>query len=188
MRTLPLFAALLVIAGCATVPPPPPPSERELLTAAVKAFMAAAPLTPTPTLWLSNEEDSECDRADDAPPAGASTPIDLLAFEVFGTQVVADRWAFLIEGHRHNYARDLKPETHKAMLVKPDTSTTVEDLCLLDEAKKRSAEKVLVYQVLGESRGAILVHFRLSNARTGLVEVSRTLLSSAAGVVDRSSK
>ena len=186
MRPLWLTVPLLLAAGCATVPKPVP-SDRELLTAAVKAFMASAPLAPPPMLWLSNEEDSECDRTESLPPA-PSSPLDLLAFEVFGNQVVGDRWAFLIEGHRHNYARDLKPETHKTLVVKPDTSTTVEDLCLLDEAKKRNADKVLVYQVLGVNRGALLVHFRLSNARTGVVEVSRTILSSAAGVVDRSSR
>ncbi len=188
MRSLSRLVLLLTVAGCATVPRPVP-SDRELLTAAVKAFMASAPMAPPATLWLSNEEDSECDRADPMPRApGAGSPLDLLAFEVFGNQVVSDRWASLLEGHRHNYARDLKTETHKTMLVKPDTSTMVEDLCLLDEAKKRNADKVLVYQVLGGNRGAVLVHFRLSNARTGVVEVSRTLSSTAAGVVDRSSR
>jgi hypothetical protein len=189
MRRLPVLAALLVITGCATVPPLPPPTDRQLLTAALNAFMTGAPQATPPTLWLSNEEDSECDRADGTPRTSAgSTPLDLLAFEVFGNQVVASRWASLIEGHRHNYARDLKVETHKAVVVRPDTTTQVEDLCLLDEAKKRNAEKLLVYQVLGSSRGSILVHLRLSSARTGLVEVSRTLLSTAAGVDDRSAR
>ncbi len=189
MRSLCALATVLAVTNCATVPPQPPPTERELLTAAMKAFMTGAPQASPPTLWLSNEEDSECDRADGTPRVTAgSGPLDFLAFEVFGNQVVASRWASLIEGHRHNYARDLKVDTHKAVVVRPDTSTQVEDLCLLDEAKKRSAEKLLVYQVLGSSRGSILVHLRLSSARTGLVEVSRTLLSTAAGVDDRSAR
>jgi hypothetical protein len=187
MRRLFGLTALLLITACATVPPPPPPSERQLLTAALTAFMSAAPQSAPPTLWLSNEDDSECDRADGTPrPSAGASPLDLLAFEAFSNQVVASRWASLIEGHRHNYARDLKVDTHKAVIVRPDTTTQVEDLCLLDEAKKRNAEKLLVYQVLGASRGSVLVHLRLSSARTGLVEVSQTLLSTAAGVEDRS--
>lgn len=187
MRRLPGLVTLLLLAGCATMPPAPPPTERQLLTAALNAFISGAPQSTPPTLWLSNEEDSECDRADGTPrPAGASTALDQLAFEVFSNQVVASRWASLVEAHRHNYARDLKVETHKAVVVRPDTSTQVEDLCLLDEAKKRNVEKLLVYQVLGSSRGGILVHLRLSSARTGLIEASRTLLSTATGVDDRS--
>jgi hypothetical protein len=189
MRSLCVLVAMFVMTDCATVPPLPPPTDRQLLTAAFGAFMGAAPQSAAPTLWLSNEDDSECDRADGPPRTSAvSSPLDLLAFEVFSNQVVASRWALLIEGHRHNYARDLKVETHKAVIVRPETTTQVEDLCLLDEAKKRNAEKLLVYQMVGSSRGSILVHLRLSSARTGLVEVSRTLLSTAAGVDDRSAR
>lgn len=181
-----MLVALLLV-SCATVPPLPPPTERQLLTAALTTFMSAAPHAAPPTLWLSNEEDSECDRAEGAArPPSVSSGLDQLAFEVFSNQVVASRWASLVEGHRHNYARDFKPETHKAVVVKPDTSTQVEDLCLLDEAKKRNVDKLLVYQVLGASRGGVLVHLRLSNARSGLIEASRTLLSTATGVEDRS--
>lgn len=106
MRRLFELTALLLITACATVPPPPPPSDRQLLTAALTAFMSAAPQSAPPTLWLSNEDDSECDRADGTPRPGAgASPLDLLAFEAFSNQVVASRWASLIEGHRHNYTK-----------------------------------------------------------------------------------
>lgn len=186
-----LAAALLVTLSwsCASVPPPPPPTQRELLARALDAFMSSAPQAPPPALWLTNEEDSECDRAEGTARAVAQGHyLDPLAWEVFSNQVVSSRWAFLIEGHRHNYARDWKPETHKTVVTKPDTATAVEDLCFLDEAKKRNADKVLVYQVLGTDRHSVLVHLRLSNARTGLVEASRTLLASPLGVEDRSAR
>ncbi len=190
IRRLLIAVFTLMTSNCATVPRAHSLTERQLLTAALNAFMSEAPQSPAPMLWLTNEEDSECDRAGEAKPPppdmSSNSSRDPLAFEVFSNHLVASQWAKLIEGHRHNYARELKPETHRALLIKPDTVSSAEDLCLLDEAKKRNADKVLVYQVLGASFHGVLVHFRLSNARTGLVEVSRTLLSNHQGVEDKS--
>lgn len=188
MRALCLVVVLLV-SGCARRSATNGPTDRELLAAALNTFMTATPQPAGTTLWLTNEDDSECDRVDLVTPQRArNNPYDALAFEVFENHIVGSRWAALVEGHRHNYARDLKTETHKNVVVKPDVSTVVEDLCFLDEAKKRNVEKVLVYQVLGMARGTSLVHLRLSNARTGVIESSRTLLSTANGVVDRSAQ
>ena len=186
--TLGLVSMLAV--GCATTPPPPPPTERELLTRALLAFTTAIPSTnPPPALWLTNEDDTDCDR-----PEGTSRAVysghklDGLAYEVFANSLVASGWAHVIEAHRHNYARDFKPETHKTVLIRPDTSTTVEDLCFLDEAKKRNADKLLVYQVIGADSDSVLVHFRFSDARTGIIASSRTLQAGATAVTDRSNR
>jgi hypothetical protein len=177
----------LVLIGCATTPAAPPPTQRELLTRVLVSFTTASPQTSAPSLWLTNEDDSDCDRPDGAAhPQSSGHPLDSLAYEVFANQLVASRWARVIEAHRHNYARDLKPETRKAIVVRPDASTTVEDLCFLDEAKKRNADKLLVYQVLGADSDSVLVHLRLSDARTGVIEASRTLQATAGAVVDRS--
>ena len=186
MRIVPLLV-LVAFTSCARRVRPGGPTERELLAAALTQFATAAPQTAETTLWLTDEDDSECDRVDGAQPRKPrDMAIEALAWEVFQNQIVATRWAAVVEGHRHNYARDLKPETHRTVTTKSEAVSSVEDLCLLDEAKKRAVDKVLVYQVLGVARGSVLVHLRLSNARTGVVEVSRTLLATGQGVVDRS--
>lgn len=181
-------AILLLTVGCAAMKPAPPVTQRELLTKALSAFIAGVPQPAAPSLWLTNEDDTDCDRPEGVtrPPA-VMHPLDALAYEVFENHIVTLHWAKVIESHRHNYARDLKPETRKALVLK-ELSSTVEDLCFLDEAKKRNADKVLVYQVVGEAQGSVMVHFRLSDARTGLVESSRTFLTTESAIVDRSSR
>ncbi|MDP1825494.1 MAG: hypothetical protein Q8L48_19705 [Archangium sp.] len=182
---LTLLLCVVFALGCARRVPPPPPNDRQLIAQAIIAFTAAHPQPQPASLWLTNEEDSECDGRTSPESARGGHALDPLAFEVVQNQLVASRWALVVEGHRHNYARDLKAETHKSVTIKDVGSTTTEDLCLLDEAKKRNVERVLVYQVVGASPGSVLVHFRFSNARTGFVEFASTLLSTAAGVEDR---
>ncbi len=181
---------VVVMAACATTPPPPAPTQRELLAKALNAFTAANPAAgAVPTLWLTNEDDTDCDRPEGIPRAVyVGHALDGLAYEVFANALVSTGWAHVLEAHRHNYARDFKPETHKTVLSRPDTSTTVEDLCFLDEAKKRNADRLLVYQVVGADTGSVLVHFRLSDARSGQILSSRTLQAGASDVVDRSGR
>ncbi len=187
MRIVFITSWCLIIA-CATVKPAPTSTTRELLSRALGAFVAAAGPTASPSLWLTNEDDTDCDRAESALHGQAvAHPLDAVAYEVFENQLTATRWAHVVEAHRHNYARDLKPETRKNVVTK-EGSTVVEDLCFLDEAKKRNVDKVLVYQVVGEAPGSVMVHFRLSDARTGLIEVSRTFLAGDGAVEDRSAK
>jgi len=179
---------ILLITGCAAVRSGPPVSQRELLTKALSAFIASAPQPSSPSLWLTNEDDTDCDRPEGVVRAPAVMhPLDGLAYEVFENHIVTLHWAKVIESHRHNYARDLKPETRKTLVLK-ELSSTVEDLCFLDEAKKRNADKVLVYQVIGEAPGSVMVHFRLSDARSGAIESSRTFLTTESAIVDRSSR
>ena len=178
MRVVVLISCCL-FSACATVKPASLASSRELLSRALTAFLAAAGpgASPSPTLWLTNEDDTDCGRPEGVTHANAAAhPLDALAYEVFENQLTATRWAHVVEAHRHNYARDLKPDTRKTVVSK-EGSTTVEDLCFLDEAKKRNVDKVLVYQVVGDAPGSVMVHFRLSDARTGVIEASRTFLA-----------
>ena len=85
-----------------------------------------------------------------------------------------------IETHRHNYSTELKPETHKKIDSLIEGKTTVsgmscEDLCMLDEAKKRNADKVLVYHILSMGSNKLTIHYRLSDVKTGAIEASHTI-------------
>ena len=61
---------------------------------------------------------------------------------------------------------------------------TCEDLCLLDEAKKRAADKILAYSILTMTNDEMRIHLRLSDVKTGLVEFSRTLFVQKGAVTD----
>jgi hypothetical protein len=168
-------------------------TQRQLFSQAIGSFLTQAPASAAPTVWLTNEDDSECDRVEGEPkPRRAVSDEEALAYEVFSNHVVTSRWGRVIEGHRHNYARDLKADTRKPISVvigaKQEAVTVMEDLCFLDEAKKRNADKVLVFQVLGAASSGVMVHFRLSDARTGLVEASKTLQVVGSTVQDRSDR
>ena len=87
----------------------------------------------------------------------------------------------VMESHRHNYATTLGAETRKKMDViindgkEHIATTSCEDLCLLDEAKKRKSDKVLVYRILEMKADEMKIHFRMSDVPTGLVEAAQTL-------------
>lgn len=164
-------------------------SSRRLLSDGMKSFLAQTKASSTSKVWLTNQYDSECDRSDNAERERRRyNDEDTLAYEVFLNHLVASQWGQVIESHRHNYAKELKVDTHKLVMLggKTETVMPVEDLCFLDEAKKRNADKVLVYELLALSSRGAMIHFRLSDARTGLVEVSKTLQVSERDVVDRS--
>src|SRR6185436_18261138 len=108
--------------------------------------------------------------------SGGDGPHDKLAFEVFSNYLTQRKKARVVEPHRHNYATELNPETHKkADLVIEGghgtvTTVTAEDLCLLDEAKKRKADKVLVYHIIEMENDKMWIHLRLSDVPSGVVE------------------
>lgn len=116
-------------------------------------------------------------------PAAGPSPHDGLAREVFSNFLTQKRKGRVVEGHRHNYATDLGVDTHirvettteAAGSTRKASQVSCEDLCLLDEAKKRKADKVLAYAILEMLDDELKIHLRLSDVRTGLVEFSRTL-------------
>lgn len=178
-----LVVCLVLVSACAAAPRV---TQRQLFARSISQVITAAPLAPGQRVWLTNAWDSECHLG---PNEGTrltprSSRLDAFAYEVFANVITEQRWGGLLEAHRHNYATELKPETHVATTqtsTRDGQSTTVsltaEDLCLLDEAKKRRADKVLLYQLLddeGDGRW-VQVHFRLSDAKTGVVELSKSL-------------
>ena len=55
-----------LLISCATVKPAPTSTTRELLSRALSAFVAAAGPSASPSLWLTNEDDTDCDRPEGA--------------------------------------------------------------------------------------------------------------------------
>src|SRR5262249_22267942 len=97
----------------------------------------------------------------------------------------------VIESHHHNYMTDSNVLTHKKIEVIADGKVTgtfdsCEDLCILDEAKKRRADKILAYQILEMKNDEMLIHLRFSDSKTGLVELARTLRVVGMSVSDSS--
>jgi hypothetical protein len=113
-------------------------------------------------------------------PANAPSPYDGLAFQVFANYLTQRKKARVVETHRHNYATELQVQTHKNIETqleggKAATTQSCEDLCLLDEAKKRKADKVLAYYISEMSGTELTIHFRFSDVITGLVEAAQTI-------------
>jgi hypothetical protein len=116
---------------------------------------------------------------------------DGLAYEVFTNYITQKHKGRVIESHRHNYATDFGGDTRsKIELVEGGkvvgAQLSCEDLCILDEAKKRRADKVLVYQILEMQTDEMLIHLRYSDVRSGIVELSRTLKVEGLAISDRS--
>jgi hypothetical protein len=169
--------------------------HREMLGESIRSF--SSKLKGTEKLWVTGAWDSGCDAGCGAckdkggaasalgglfGPKAAATgpgPHDALAYEVFTNYLTQRKKARVIEAHRHNYATELNPETMRKIEVTTDgnkvSTTSCEDLCLLDQAKKRKAEKVLVYSIIEMKGDQLTIHFRLSDVVTGMVELSQTL-------------
>jgi hypothetical protein len=158
---------------------------------------------PEAKVWIAGPDDSTCDsgcfqgscggdhKAKSAlggfgslfgpKPANAPGPYDGLAFQVFANYLTQRKKARVVETHRHNYATELNVETHKKVEVLHEgqktstTTTSCEDLCILDEAKKRKADKILAYYIAEMSGTELVVHFRFSDVVTGLVEAAQTI-------------
>ena len=91
----------------------------------------------------------------------------------------------------HNYMTEVVIDTHKRVDVVADgksvgTFQSCEDLCTLDEAKKRKADKILAYQILEMKPDELTIHLRYSDGKSGLVELSRTVKVRGQSVSDNS--
>lgn len=196
-NAVPLLVLLSVAsAGCTK------PIWREMLGKSISEFTDNLKNSPSDKIWIHNMSDGECDRGCQAGllcggggggavalPAmpsggffgGGGGGYDGLAYEVFANYITLKKKGRVVEPHRHNYATDLGAETRaKIEVVKADgkgsaTGMSCEDLCILDEAKKRRSDKVLAYQILDMKNDELIIHLRFSDVRTGIVEVARTL-------------
>lgn len=116
---------------------------------------------------------------------------DGLAFEVFSNYMTQKRKGRVVEQHHHNYMTEQVIDTHKKVDVIADgkpvaTFVSCEDLCTLDEAKKRKADKILAYQILEMKPDELLIHLRYSDGKTGIVELARTVRVKGQSVIDNS--
>ncbi len=116
---------------------------------------------------------------------------DGLAYEVFSNYLTQKHKGRVIEEHHHNYMTDAQVSTHRTVDVVADgkpvgSYASCEDLCLLDEAKKRHADKVLAYQILKMEPEELLIHLRYSDSKSGLVEMSKTLKVRDSSISDSS--
>src|SRR5690242_4388942 len=146
--------------------------HREMLGESIQAFSSSrGKAPPTEKIWItsagdSNNCDSGCNLGSSCKDKGGggggggllgmfggakkpgSSPQDGLAYEVFANYFTQRRKAKVVESHRHNYSTELNPETHRKIEFMDQnnkvSTSSCEDLCLLDEAKKRKADKVLV--------------------------------------------
>jgi hypothetical protein len=180
-------------AGCGPV------FHREMLGESIAYFSSRAKGAPNEKIWIASiGEQNNCDSGcnfgckekgggaagglfsslSSSKPAGAS-PYDALAHEVFANYLTQRKKARVIESHRHNYSTELNPETHRKIEFLHDnnkvSTSSCEDLCMLDEAKKRKADKILVYQIIEMKNDELTIHFRLSDVQTGIVEVAQTM-------------
>lgn len=184
-----LSAALAMgAAGCGPI------LHAEMLTSAITSFSRNLKASGNDKIWVTSPADSACDRgcADCgkggaakggglfggfAGPKDGSGPYDRLAYEVFSNYLVQKKKARVVEAHRHNYATELGTESHRKieLITEKVSSSSCEDLCMIDEAKKRKADKVLVYHILEMSNDKAKIHFRLSSVSTGVVEAAYTI-------------
>jgi hypothetical protein len=122
---------------------------------------------------------------------GKTSAYDGLAFEVFSNYMTQRRKGRVVEQHHHNYMTEVIIDTHKKVDVIADgksvgTYQSCEDLCTMDEAKKRRADKILAYQILEMKPDELTIHLRYSDGKTGLVELSRTVRVRGQSVSDNS--
>ncbi len=125
-------------------------------------------------------------------PSGPSA-FDSFAVEVMTDWLTKNRRGQVIERARANYMTGDKTKTRLWQTDKAHggedagndvTVGTFEDMCILDEAKKRSAEKVLTFRIMEIQAEEIKIHMRLSDVETGLVEISRSLQARRSAVRD----
>lgn len=195
VNALPLALAVAVAAsGCGT------PMHTEMLGESIKLF-AGKMKTNNEKIWITGPADSACDNGcqlggcpgktekgglvsgglfGSSSSKDGSSPHDRLAYEVITNFFTQKQKFRVVETHRHNYATELGVETRKKIDYlneqgKNVSTMSCEDLCLLDEAKKRKADKVLVYHILEMSNEEMKIHYRLSDVVTGVVEASETI-------------
>ncbi len=169
-----------------------------MLAESIKTFTSKAQ-THNEKVWVASIADSNaCDSGCQSPTScggksgaisakglfggfgGGGGGSDRLAYEVITNFLTQNQKMKVIESHRHNYSTDTRVETRKKIETVIDgkalaSGMSCEDLCLLDEAKKRSADKVLTYHIISMEAKKLTIHYRLSDVKSGVVEASHTL-------------
>lgn len=178
-----------------------------MLTASIKTFTAKVQ-TGGEKVWVTSVADSACDSGCQSPltcnsgkggvklggfgfgAKDGSSGYDRLAYEVISNYLTQAKKLRVVESHRHNYSTDLKVETHKKIDVVVDKNVasgmSCEDLCMLDEGKKRNSDKVLAYHIISMEANKLTIHYRLSDVKTGVVEASHTISVSHPNATDTS--
>ncbi|MFO0572819.1 MAG: hypothetical protein U1A78_02375 [Polyangia bacterium] len=182
-----------------------------MLTASIKTFSSKVQ-TGGEKVWVTSVADSACDSGCQSPMTCGSggkggklggmlgfggggsggSSHDRLAYEVISNYLTQAKKLRVVETHRHNYATDTRVETRKKIDVLATEGKTVattmscEDLCLLDEAKKRSSDKVLAFRIIRMESNKLTVHYRYSDVKSGLVEASHTISVTHPNAVDTS--
>jgi hypothetical protein len=189
-----LLPLVMIATGCGPV------LHSEMLGESIRSFSARMKNGPEAKVWITGPADSQCDSGCFqgncggggakgaakglgglfAPkPANAPSAQDGLAHQVFANYLTQRKKGRVIETHRHNYATELNVETHKKVEHAHEgnkvSTTSCEDLCLLDEAKKRKADKVLAYYISEIKNNELTIHFRFSDVVSGVVEAAQTL-------------
>lgn len=191
MRLYPfiLFLVAAIMPGCTHF-------HTNMLAESIKTFSGKMQAAPTDKVWVTSNSDSSCDSGCQSPltcggggakvklgglfGGGGPSSSDRLAYQVISNYLTQGKKVRVIETHRHNYSTEVKPETHKKIDTVIEGKTTAtgmscEDLCMLDEAKKRNADKVLVYHILSMGSNKLTIHYRLSDVKTGAIEASHTI-------------
>jgi hypothetical protein len=199
MRVLTVATCAALVAGCGPI------LHTEMLGESIQTFASRLKNPATEKVWITSPADNACDNgcqgcgggggkdkggggvtsalgglfsAATGPKDGSSS-YDRLAYEVFSNYLTTRKRFRVVESHRHNYATELGVETRKKVELSDGnnkvSTMSCEDLCLLDEAKKRKADKVLVYHIISMTSDTLTIHFRLSDVPTGVVEASTTL-------------
>ena len=194
-RVVLLLSALTGFTACGI------PLHTEMLGESIKLFATKTMKPNNEKVWITGPADSACDSGcqngcgggkDKGALGGGGglfgglgksdggSSYDRLAYEVFANYFTQKKKMRVIETHRHNYQTELNVDTRKKIELmsdqgKPLTTMSCEDLCLLDEAKKRKADKVLAYHIIEMKNEEMTIQFRLSDVPTGVVEASQTI-------------
>lgn len=204
LRCLAALAIAAALAGCKSTPDKV--YYREMLGKSIADFTDPLQEPSGTKIWVHNMKDDECDKGCTVGPAaaspvaaigglfgggggGSSSGYDDLAYEVFSNYITQKKKGRIVEQHKHNYMTEAGTNTHRTQEILVDNKpvgvqVSCEDLCLLAEAKKKKAEKVLAYQILEMEPEKLVIHLRYSDTKTGLVEMSRTFRILGMSVTD----
>ena len=203
---MPMFRVAVALAigatlvGCKSTPDKV--YYREMLGKSIADFTDPLQEPSGTRIWIKNMKDDECDKGCTVgPPApalpslgglfggGGGSGYDDLAYEVFSNYITQKKKGRIVEAHKHNYMTEANTNTHRNQEVVVDGKpagvvVSCEDMCLLSESKKRRAEKILAYQIIEMEPEKLVIHMRLSDTKTGLVELSRTFRIIGMSVTD----
>ena len=167
--------------------------QREHLRAALKEFILPVEKNKNWKVWITSMSD-DCSGDEisywyEAPVGQYALKTNIFVVEVFTDYLVRTKQWNIIERNRSNYWNDIsdivyfnnttqKTETETSAEGKEEQkiSFNVTEMCLLDETKKRSADKILSFRVFfrGSPGNKPTIHLRLSDVKTGIVELSES--------------